>query len=168
MSLSQLHLCGRRHFHDLQFWYCIIARWSYVIWDYVSCQRFIIDLLTILLTVQNKKTVIENAFFIDWRTVLPPQWIYLWDLMAVVYYFLFCQMSGYFKRIRRVMKGTGWRTTKSEQNQGGAWKILRLLDLQVRVHDMPFAITLLLSNPLPPPPPPPPRKRANCTASNQR
>ena len=51
------------------------------------------------------------------------------------------------------MKGTGWRTTKSEQNQGGAWKILRLLDLQVRVHDMPFAITLLLSNPLPPAPP---------------
>ena len=58
------------------------------------------------------------------------------DLMAVVYYFLFCQMSVYFKRIRRVMKGTGWRTTKSEQNQGGAWKILRLLDLQVRVHDI--------------------------------
>ena len=25
----------------------------------------IIDLLTILLTVQNKKTVVENAFFID-------------------------------------------------------------------------------------------------------
>ena len=51
------------------------------------------------------------------------------------------------------MKGTGWRTTKSEQNQGGAWKILRLLDLQVhvRVHDMYLATTLLLSNPLPPP-----------------
>ena len=26
----------------------------------------------------DKKTVIKNAFFIDWRTVLPPQWIYLW------------------------------------------------------------------------------------------
>ena len=57
-------------------------------------------------------------------------------LMAVVYYFLFCQMSVYFKGMRGVMMGTSWRTTKSEQNQGGAWKILRLLDLQVRVHDM--------------------------------
>ena len=28
------------------------------------------------------------------------------DLMAVVYYFLFCQMSVYLKRIRGVMKGT--------------------------------------------------------------
>ena len=75
-------------------------------------------------------------------------------LMAVVYYFLFCQMSVYFKGIRGVMKGTWWRTTKSEQNQGEAWKILRLLDLQVRVHDMHLATTLLLSNPLPHPPPP--------------
>ena len=58
------------------------------------------------------------------------------DLMAVVYYFLFCQMSVYFKGVRGVMMGTSWRTTKSEQNQAGAWKILRLLDLQVRVHDM--------------------------------
>ena len=150
MSLSQLHLCGRRHFHDLQFWYCIIARWSYVIWDYVSCQRFIIDLLTILLTVQNKKTVIENAFLSTDGRFSHLSEYNCEDLMAVVYYFLFCQMSVYFKRIRRVMKGTGWRTTKSEQNQGGAWKILRLLDLQVRVHDMHLATILLFSNPLPP------------------
>ena len=26
MSLSCLHFYGHRHFHDLQFWYCIIAR----------------------------------------------------------------------------------------------------------------------------------------------
>ena len=73
------------------------------------------------------------------------------DLMAVVYCFLFCQMSVYFKGIRRVMKGTWWRTTKSGQNQEGPRKILRLLDLQVRVHDMHLPTTLLLSNPLPPP-----------------
>ena len=73
-------------------------------------------------------------------------------LMAVVYCLLFCQMSVYFKGVRWVVKDTWWRTTKSEQNQGGAWKILRLLDLQVRVHDMHLATPLLLSNPLPPPP----------------
>ena len=28
------------------------------------------------------------------------------DLTAVAYYFLFCQMSAYFKGMRRVMKGT--------------------------------------------------------------
>ena len=27
---------------------------------------------------QNKNTVVGNAFFIDWRTVPPNQWIYLW------------------------------------------------------------------------------------------
>ena len=58
------------------------------------------------------------------------------DLMAVVYYFLFCQMSVYFKGMRGVMKGTWWRATKSEQNQEEPWKILWLLDLQVRVHDI--------------------------------
>ena len=81
-------------------------------------------------------------------------------LMAVVYCFLFCQMSVYFKGIRGTMKDSRWRTTKSEQNQGGAWKILTLLDLQVRLHDMHLATTLLLSNSLPPPPPTPhPRKK---------
>ena len=75
-------------------------------------------------------------------------------LMAVVYCFLFCQMSVYFKGIRGTMKDSRWRTTKSERNQGGAWKILTLLYLQVRVHDMHLATTLLLSNPLPPTPHP--------------
>ena len=65
-------------------------------------------------------------------------------LMAVVYCFLFCQMSVYFKGIRGTMKDSRWRTTKSERNQGGAWKILTLLYLQVRVHDMHLATTLLL------------------------
>ena len=74
------------------------------------------------------------------------------DLTAVVYYFLFCQMSVYFKGMRRVMKGTWLRTTKSEQNQEGPRKILWLVDLQVRVHDMHPATTVLLSNPPPPPP----------------
>ena len=40
-------------------------------------------------------------------------------LMAVVYDFLFCQMSVYFKGIRGVMKGLRSRTTKSEQNEEG-------------------------------------------------
>ena len=66
------------------------------------------------------------------------------DLMAVVYYFLFCQMSVYFKEIWGVMKGTWWRTTESEKDQGGPGKTLRLLDLQVRVHDMHLTKTLLL------------------------
>ena len=85
-------------------------------------------------------------------------------LMAVVYYFLFCQMSIYFKGIRGVMKDTWWRMTKSEQKLEGPWKILRRLDLQVRVHYMHLTTTLILSNP----PCLPPQKRANCTASNNR
>ena len=58
---------------------------------------FIIDLLTILLIVQNKKTVIENAFYIDWRTVLPPEYNCEGEdhvsfvLMAIVYYFYFAR-----------------------------------------------------------------------------
>ena len=76
-------------------------------------------------------------------------------LMAVVYYFLFCQMSVYFKRIRGVRKGSWWRTTKSEQNQGGALKISRLLDPQVWVHDMHLNHNPSIINP----PPPPPKKK---------
>jgi len=41
--------------------------------------------------------------------------------------------------------------------------MLKLLDLQVRVHDMHLMTTLLLSNP----PPLPSQKRANCAAPNQ-
>ena len=51
------------------------------------------------------------------------------------------------------MKGTWLRTTKSEQNQEGPRKILWLVDLQVRVHDMHPATTVLLSNPPTPRPP---------------
>ena len=57
-------------------------------------------------------------------------------LMAVVYYFLFCQMSVYLEGMRGAIKSSWWRTMKSEQNQEGPWKILRFLDLQVWVYDM--------------------------------
>ena len=59
------------------------------------------------------------------------------------------------------MKGTRWRTRKSKQKQEGPWMILRLLDLQVRVHDM-----HLDHNPsIVKSPPPPPLKKGEMYRS---